>query len=97
MGRYTPIANLPGEFAGFFESNKVICTWKGFPGYSILYYFAAPEPDDKKANCRLLLCLKRKQDVFNYAQALSAAKKAWVQYKEEILAGDEVRVEIEKR
>jgi hypothetical protein len=47
MSRYTPLALLAGHYAGFFDDERVVCSWKAYPDYTLLCFFEAPDPDEQ--------------------------------------------------
>lgn len=88
MSPSTSLARLPGHFVSFFEDDKVVCSWKGNPGYTLLCFFEAPDPGTKTTECRNLLFLKLDGVVAGPEEAKSLAVQAWAKYRDRILAGD---------
>jgi hypothetical protein len=92
MSRYTPLALLAGHYAGFFDDERVVCSWKAYPDYTLLCFFEAPDPDEQTGQCRNLLVLDFAWVFADPEEANEIAKQAWAKYKDRILVGDGERI-----
>jgi len=94
MSRYTPLARLPGHYAGFFDDERVVCSWKAYPNYTLLCFFEAPNADAQTGQCRNLLFLELSWVFDGPEVAKEIARQAWAKYKDRILTGDGERIPV---
>ena len=95
MSRYTPISYLPGHFVRFFDDEKIACSWKCHPDYTVMYFFEAPSDEKQLNRWRNLLFLEYDCVVTGPEEARALADQSWGKYQERIRAGDGERVHVQ--
>jgi len=90
MDKFPSIMYLPGHFCVAFRERTVLCSWKGGPSCTVLYFFL-DDPDDSEmppGRVRRLVSLEFDYVVHGHAEAKELAENAWDQHQEQILASD---------
>jgi len=92
--RTTTFFRFPGVFCCCLVNNTILCSWKGFPYYTLIFYFqSAPnDPEIPLGHYRDLACLQFDYLIHDHAEVQTLARESWDKYSEQILAVNGIRL-----